>query len=100
MSYEDNIIYDSSGKSIGIRGNRGPICDPGQNTAEVKKQYLKLDDKYEHALRKIDDMQSLLTRAADALEKVASYASGDPDSYRVLRLPEQQLISELRKAAE
>jgi hypothetical protein len=45
-------------------------------------------------------LRTLLTSAADAPEKVASYVSGDSDAYRYLRLEEQRLIQELRKAAE
>jgi hypothetical protein len=64
----------------------------------LKNEILELGHRVK--LSKYQELQALLTRAADALEKVASYASGDPDSYRVLRIPEQQLIEELRKAAQ
>jgi hypothetical protein len=48
----------------------------------------------------IAQLHMLLRRAADALEEFAAYISGDPDAYRYLRLKEQQLIAELRKAAQ
>lgn len=48
----------------------------------------------------IEELQKLALSAADALEKVATYVSGDTDAYRYLRLEEQQLINELRKASE
>lgn len=51
-----------------------------------KAEYLKLDDKYEHALRRIEDQQSLLVRAADALE--------------ISQWPGKKLIDELQEAAE
>jgi hypothetical protein len=58
------------------------------------------DEAYSEAMDEIKRLKALLTRAADALEKVASYVSGDSDAYRYLRLEEQRLIQELRKAAQ
>ena len=44
--------------------------------------------------------QALCTRAADTLIDFARYMAHDQDAYRYLRLKEQQLITDLRKAAE
>jgi hypothetical protein len=63
-------------------------------------QSLLLEKRLEQYEAYHEELKALLLRAADAIEKVASYASGDPDVYRHIRLEEQNLIRELRKAAE
>jgi hypothetical protein len=67
--------------------------------ADIERLKALLKDRM-YELEEINELKSLLTRAADALEEFAAYISGDPDAYRYLRLKEQQLIAELRKAAE
>jgi hypothetical protein len=59
-----------------------------------------IQDQLKEKGAEIERLKALLVRAADALEEFAAYISGDPDAYRYLRLKEQQLIAELRKAAQ
>jgi hypothetical protein len=75
-----------------LRGVVEDLSDHGVATERMER--LKAQGK------EIERLKALLAHAADALEVVASYASGNPDAYSILRLAEQQLIAELRKAAQ
>jgi hypothetical protein len=75
-----------------LRGVVEDLSDHG--VAAERMERLKAQGK------EIERLKALITRAADALEEFAAYISGDPDAYRYLRLKEQQLIAELRKAAQ
>jgi c-di-GMP-binding flagellar brake protein YcgR len=67
---------------------------------EIERLKVEIFDQQEQRFWMQQRLSALLRRAADALEEFAAYISGDPDAYRYLRLKEQQLIAELRKAAQ
>jgi len=78
----------------------GPFCGECWASLTDADQSLLLEKRLEQYETYHEELKALLLRAADAIEKVASYASDGPDAYRHIRLEEQKLIRELRKAAE
>jgi hypothetical protein len=78
----------------------GPFSGECCTSLTDADQSLLLEKRLEQYEAYHEELKALLLRAADAIEKVASYASGDPDAYRHIRLEEQNLIRELRKVAE
>jgi hypothetical protein len=78
----------------------GPFCGECWASLTDADQSLLLEKRLEQYEAYHAELKVILLRAADAIEKVASYASGDPDAYRHIPLEDQNLIRELRKAAK
>jgi hypothetical protein len=78
----------------------GPFCREFWASLTDADQSLLLEEQPEQYEVYHEELKALVLRAADAIEKVASHASGDADAYRHIRLEEQNLIPERRKAAE